>query len=72
RSTARAMRAPVHYLGGLIDPLVPWPLVIRWLRSECPGYRGEIIIRSADHNVLGSSPRESAAHVLSWISAGPA
>lgn len=69
RSTAQAMREPVHYLGGMIDPLVPWPLITRWLSAECPGYKGEVIIRSADHNVLGSSPRESAEHVLSWIGA---
>ena len=69
RSTARSTRNPVHYLGGMIDPLVPWPLVTRWLKAECPGYKGEVIIRSADHNVLGSSPRESAGHVLSWTGA---
>lgn len=69
RATARATRRPVHYLGGLIDPLVPWPLVTRWLARECPGYQGEVIIRSADHNVLGSSPRESAERVLSWVTA---
>jgi pimeloyl-ACP methyl ester carboxylesterase len=69
RPAARATRAPVHYLGGMIDPLVPWPLVTRWLRRECPGYKGEVILPYADHNVLGSSPRESAALVLSWIKA---
>ena len=69
RATARATRVPVHYLGGMIDPLVPWPLVTRWLRRECPGYKGELILRYADHNVLGSSPRESAEHVLSIVGA---
>lgn len=68
RATARAMRKPVHYLGGMIDPLVPWPLVTRWLKRECPGYKGETILPYADHNVLGSSPRESAERVLGWIS----
>ena len=67
RATARATRAPVHYLGGMIDPLVPWPLVTRWLKRECPGYKGETIFPYADHNVLGSSPRESAARVLAWV-----
>ncbi len=67
RATARATRQPVHYLGGMIDPLVPWPLVTRWLRRECPGYRGETILPYADHNVLGSSPRESAERVLAFI-----
>lgn len=69
RATARATRAPVHYLGGRIDPLVPWPLVTRWLKRECPGYKGEVILPYADHNVLGSSPRESAERVLAWIGA---
>lgn len=67
RPIARVTSAPVHYLGGMIDPLVPWPLVTRWLRRECPGYRGETIFPYADHNVLGSSPRESAARVLAWV-----
>ncbi len=67
RPAARAMDKPVHYLGGMIDPLVPWPLVTRWLQRECPGYRGEVILTYADHNVLGSSPRESAEHVLGWV-----
>jgi pimeloyl-ACP methyl ester carboxylesterase len=69
RPIARATRVPVLYLGGLLDALVPWPLVTRWLKRECPGYRGEVILRHADHNVLGSSPRESAEHVASWIGA---
>lgn len=69
RPTARAMRAPVHYIGGMIDPLVPWPMVTRWLRRECPGYRGEVILRYADHNVLGCSPRETAEQVLAWVGA---
>ncbi|UPT72713.1 MAG: alpha/beta hydrolase [Elusimicrobiota bacterium] len=52
----RGFAAPVHYLGGGIDPLVPWPLVVRGLRRDCPGYKGEVILPYADHNVLGSSP----------------
>ena len=57
RATARATNAPVHYLGGMIDPLVPWPLVTRWLERDCPGYKGRVILAYADHNGLGSSPR---------------
>ncbi len=37
RPVARATRLPVHYLAGLVDPLVPWPLVRRWLPPELPG-----------------------------------
>lgn len=68
RPVARRTTAPVHYLGGGIDPLVPWPVITRWLRRECPGYAGEAIFPLSDHNVLGSAPRESAARILSWVS----
>lgn len=71
RPTARATEVPVHYLGGRIDLLVPWPFVTRWLERECPGYRGETILAHADHNVLGSAPRESAELVLSWVGGSP-
>jgi pimeloyl-ACP methyl ester carboxylesterase len=67
RPVARRTTVPVHYLGGGVDPLVPWPVVTRWLRAECPGYKGEKILPFSDHNILGSAPRESAAHILDWI-----
>jgi pimeloyl-ACP methyl ester carboxylesterase len=67
RETARGARVPVHYLGGLIDPLVPWPAVTGWLGRECPAYKGRAILPFADHNVLGSAPRESAERVLGWV-----
>lgn len=67
RPVARRATIPVHYLGGGVDPLVPWPLVTRWLRRECPGYAGEAILPFADHNILGSRPRESAALVRRWV-----
>ena len=69
RPVARRTQAPVHYLGGGVDPLVPWPIVTRWLQRECPGYKGRAIFPFADHNVLGSSPRESAEHILAWLGA---
>jgi len=67
RQTARGARVPVHYLGGLIDLLVPWPSVTRWLGRECRSYRGRKILPFADHNVLGSAPGESAGQVLAWV-----
>lgn len=67
RSVARRTKVPVHYLGGGIDPLVPWPAIVSWLKRECPGWRGEAILPLSDHNVLGSAPRESAERILSWI-----
>jgi pimeloyl-ACP methyl ester carboxylesterase len=69
---AGQIRLPVHYLAGLIDPLVPWPFVRRWLRRNCPGYRGGATILSADHNVLGTAPQVAARLVLGWMSGGPA
>jgi pimeloyl-ACP methyl ester carboxylesterase len=70
RSVARRTSIPVHYLGGLVDPLVPWPFVRRWLRRNCPGYRGGRTMWRADHNVLGTDPEVSARQVLEWMSAG--
>jgi pimeloyl-ACP methyl ester carboxylesterase len=69
RPVARETTIPVRYLGGGVDPLVPWPLVTRWLRRECPGYAGEAILPFADHNILGSRPRESAARIRAWVGA---
>ena len=37
RPLARRIDVPVYYLGGAIDPLVPWPLVRLWLRWTLPG-----------------------------------
>ncbi len=69
RPVARAARYPVHYLGGVVDPLVPWPLVLWWLRRRCPGYKGARLLPLAGHNVLGSQPEASAAQVLAWLKA---
>lgn len=66
---ARALACPVHYLGGFVDPLVPWPLVDAWLRRHCRDYRGKRILLFAGHNVLGSAPESSAACVLGWLGA---
>jgi pimeloyl-ACP methyl ester carboxylesterase len=72
RPIARSCRVPVFYLAGAFDPLVPWPYVRRWLRGNCPGYRGGRTILFADHNVLASAPRTSAGQVLQWIAQGGA
>ena len=69
RPTARRTTVPVRYLGGALDPLVPWPSVMRWLKRECPGYAGGKILPLTEHNVLGSSPRRSAEVVLGWLTA---
>jgi pimeloyl-ACP methyl ester carboxylesterase len=64
---ARAIRQPVYYLSGLIDPVVPWFLVPRWLRRNCPGFVDWRIVRAADHNVLGTGSRRASDQILRWI-----
>ncbi|HKS76845.1 MAG TPA: alpha/beta hydrolase [Terriglobales bacterium] len=72
RPIARQARIPIHYIAGLIDPLVPWPLVRRWLRRNCPGYLGGKTFWLADHNVLATAPRQSADLILKWMRGAPA
>jgi pimeloyl-ACP methyl ester carboxylesterase len=67
RATARATSLPVFYVSGWVDPIVPWPLVRRWLRKQCPSLRADKIIFPADHNVLGTAPTQSARQILSWL-----
>lgn len=67
RPAAKNTRVPVYYLGGLVDPLVPWVLVRRWLRKNCPGYRGGKTFWFADHNVLATSPTRAADLILTWM-----
>ncbi len=67
RQVARRTRLPVFGLSGILDPIVPWPCVRHWLRKNCPALRDYKIIRNADHNVLGTAPREAAKQVLEWI-----
>jgi pimeloyl-ACP methyl ester carboxylesterase len=67
RPIARKTALPVYYLGGLVDPLVPWPVVRWWLRRNCPGYRGGKTFWLADHNVLATSPAAAADLVVRWM-----
>jgi pimeloyl-ACP methyl ester carboxylesterase len=69
RPIARCVTQPVHYLAGLVDPLVPFPLVRHWLRRHCPGYRGGVTVWNADHNILATQPARSAAFVLKCMAA---
>ena len=71
RPTARGFKAPVYYLSGGLDPVVPWFPVRRWLRLQCPGFRQATILPRADHNVLGTEPKDSARHILAWIANNP-
>jgi pimeloyl-ACP methyl ester carboxylesterase len=67
RSLAQTVRLPVFQLVGLLDPIVPALPVWLWLRRRCPGYRGARLICTADHNVLGTAPADSARQILRWI-----
>ena len=69
RPIARQTRVPIHYLAGVIDPLVPFPLVRWWLRRNCPGYRGGKTLWLADHNVLATAPGQCAVLILGWMQA---
>jgi pimeloyl-ACP methyl ester carboxylesterase len=64
---ARQMRAPVYALAGVLDPVVPWYWVRRWLKKNCPQLRAYKIIWRADHNVLGTAPDAAAEQVLEWM-----
>ena len=68
RPIARQTKLPVFGLSGILDPIVPWPFVRCWLRRNCPALRDYKIIKSADHNVLSTAPREAAKQVLEWMS----
>ncbi len=67
RPIARASPLPLFYLTGWLDPIVPWPFVQSWLKKNCPSLRTVKIIRTADHNVLGTAPKKSAETVLAWM-----
>lgn len=67
REVARRVTLPVFHLTAGIDVIVPWPPVRHWLRRHCPGYRATRVLTSADHNVLGGSPRRAAARIIEWM-----
>ena len=58
---------PVFGLSGFLDPIVPWPLVRRWLKKNCPALRDYKIIGCADHNVLSTAPKEAVEQILEWM-----
>lgn len=70
RPTARAWRGPVWSLAGRWDAVVAMPLVHRWLRRECPGWRGAEVFARSDHMVLMCQPERSASAVHRAISGG--
>lgn len=70
RPVARAFRGPVWSLAGRWDLLVPMPWVHRWLRRECPGFRGAVTLGGCDHVVLASRPARAAGVVREIMGVG--
>jgi pimeloyl-ACP methyl ester carboxylesterase len=68
RQIAINAKVPIYALAGILDPMVPWPPVRRWLRKNCPSFRDFKVIRRADHNVLNTGTKKSADWILKWIS----
>jgi len=71
RPVAGQVRVPLFALIGLIDPIVPALPVWLWLRRHCPGYSGGRLLIRADHNVLGTAPRQAAEQIMRWVQAAP-
>jgi pimeloyl-ACP methyl ester carboxylesterase len=67
RFIAMDAKVRIYGLTGYLDPLVPWPMVRRWLRRNCPTFRDYQVIRRADHNVLNTGIKESAKWILQWM-----
>ena len=66
-SAIAALEAPVFYLSGLFDPIVPWFLVRHQLRRVSPSFQEAKIILTGDHNVLGTAPAGAERQILKWI-----
>ena len=64
---ARHVNQPLYALTGLLDPVVPWYWVRRWLQRNCPTLREYRILSRADHNVLSTAPQAAADLVVRWI-----
>jgi pimeloyl-ACP methyl ester carboxylesterase len=67
RPVARECRLPVWSLAGRWDSVVPMPWVHRWLRRNCPGFRGAVTLGGSDHVVLACQPDRSAEVVRGWV-----
>jgi pimeloyl-ACP methyl ester carboxylesterase len=67
RRLVQNANVPVYQICGLVDPVVPWLPVRRWLKRHCQACKGWRLIWRADHNVLGTAPRAAAEQVVSWM-----
>ena len=67
RALAATLKIPVYQLCGFFDPIVPWWAVPKSL------FRDWKLIWRADHNVLGTAPRQAAERIIAWMGcSGPA
>lgn len=58
---------PIYGITGVLDPVVPWVFVRRWLKKNCPALRDYQVVFRADHNVLGTGPESAADQIMRWI-----
>jgi len=65
---AKDLKVPVYAVTGLLDAIVPWWPVQRWLARYCRTFQQHAIIWCADHSVLATAPQRSAKLILGWIS----
>lgn len=70
REVAQSAGVPIFAMTGVLDPVVPWLAVRRWLRARCPALREYKVIWGADHNVLGTASRRAAEQALKWMRMG--
>lgn len=66
-SVAQNAGVPIFALTGMLDPIVPWFFVRRWLRQNCSSLRDYKVIPTADHNVLSTAANLSADQVVQWM-----
>jgi pimeloyl-ACP methyl ester carboxylesterase len=64
---AQRLNVPVYAITGVLDPIVPWFWVRRWLKKNCPSLREYKIVWYADHNVLGTGAQVAADQVVKWM-----
>lgn len=67
REVAARTPIPVHHLYGVVDPIVPWGPVGRWLRKNCRFFRASHGILGCDHTVLLTGAEASAEQLRRWM-----
>ena len=67
RPIAREAAVPIYAIAGLFDPVVPWYLVQRWLKTNCPNLREYRVVWPSEHNVLGTAAGAAAEQVVEWM-----